>query len=122
MSDEKPTIQVRIVGATDVGLIREHNEDNFIIVDLGSGESNFLEPRDITLTDKGAMLVVCDGMGGAAAGEVASHMAVESMRRQMLTYVGDAFDHLAAQVSAQAPLGVGTAGSRRVDADGALAK
>lgn len=90
MSDEKPTIQVRIVGATDVGLIREHNEDNFIIVDLGSGESNFLEPRDITLTDKGAMLVVCDGMGGAAAGEVASHMAVESMRRQMLKYVGDA--------------------------------
>ena len=90
MSDEKPTIQVRIVGATDVGLIREHNEDNFIIVDLGTGESNFLEPREITLTDKGAMLVVCDGMGGAAAGEVASHMAVESMRRQMLKYVGDA--------------------------------
>ncbi len=90
MSDEKPTIQVRIVGATDVGLIREHNEDNFIIVDLGSGETNFLEPRDITLTDKGAMLVVCDGMGGAAAGEVASHMAVESMRRQMLKYVAEA--------------------------------
>ena len=89
MSDENPTIQVRIVGATDVGLIREHNEDNFIIVDLGSGETNFLEPRDVTLTDKGAMLVVCDGMGGAAAGEVASHMAVESMRRQMLKYVAD---------------------------------
>ena len=89
MSDDKPTIQVRIVGATDVGLIREHNEDNFIIVDLGSGETNFLEPREITLTEKGAMLVVCDGMGGAAAGEVASHMAVESMRRQMLKYVAD---------------------------------
>ncbi len=89
MSDEKPTIKVRIVGATDVGLIREHNEDNFIIVDLSNGETNFLEPREITLGDKGVMLVVCDGMGGAAAGEVASHMAVESMRRQMLKYVSE---------------------------------
>ena len=89
MSDEKPTIKVRIVGATDVGLIREHNEDNFIIVDLSSGETNFLEPREIPIGDKGAMLVVCDGMGGAAAGEVASHMAVESMRRQMLKYVSE---------------------------------
>lgn len=103
MSDEKPTIQVRIVGATDVGLIREHNEDNFIIVDLSSGETNFLEPREITLTEKGAMLVVCDGMGGAAAGEVASHMAVESMRRQMLKYVADHAESKPAEQQAGLP-------------------
>lgn len=92
MSDETPSILVRIVGATDVGLIREHNEDNFIVVDLSSGETNFLEPREVVLGKKGTMLVVCDGMGGAAAGEVASHMAVESMRRQMLQYVTEQLD------------------------------
>ena len=77
-------IRVRIVGATDVGLVREHNEDNFLIVDLDSGETDFLHQREYDLGERGAMLVVCDGMGGAAAGEVASHMAVESMRRQLL--------------------------------------
>ena len=86
MSDEQTTILVRVVGATDVGLVREHNEDNFIVVDLKDGETNFLEPREVTVGVQGVMLVVCDGMGGAAAGEVASHMAVESMRRQLLKY------------------------------------
>ena len=77
-------IRVRIVGATDVGLVREHNADNFLIVDLDSSESDFSKTREYELGRRGALLVVCDGMGGAAAGEVASHMAVESMRRQML--------------------------------------
>ncbi|MFO0574618.1 MAG: protein phosphatase 2C domain-containing protein [Polyangia bacterium] len=84
MTVETPPIRVRIVGATDVGLVREHNEDNFLIVDLDSSESDFSKTREYELGRRGALLVVCDGMGGAAAGEVASHMAVESMRRQML--------------------------------------
>src|SRR4029078_10235862 len=40
------------------------------------------EPRDpfsFKLGEKGAALLVCDGMGGAAAGEVASQMAVDSI-------------------------------------------
>lgn len=84
MTVETPPIRVRIVGATDVGLVREHNEDNFLIVDLDTSEADFSKTREYELGRRGALLVVCDGMGGAAAGEVASHMAVESMRRQML--------------------------------------
>lgn len=84
MTVETPPIRVRIVGATDVGLVREHNEDNFLIVDLDTAETDFNKPREYELGRRGALLVVCDGMGGAAAGEVASSMAVESMRRQML--------------------------------------
>lgn len=84
MTVETPPIRVRIVGATDVGLVREHNEDNFLIVDLDTAETDFSKPREYELGRRGALLVVCDGMGGAAAGEVASSMAVESMRRQML--------------------------------------
>ena len=36
-------------------------------------------PLRFELGDKGALLLVCDGMGGAAAGEVASQMAVDSI-------------------------------------------
>ena len=36
-------------------------------------------PLKLQLGDKGALLLVCDGMGGAAAGEVASQMAVDSI-------------------------------------------
>src|SRR3954462_12625632 len=81
---ESSNIRVRIVGATDVGLVREHNEDNYQIIDLDSGETDFSHLREYDLGKRGALLVVCDGMGGAAAGEVASQMAVQSMRKQLL--------------------------------------
>lgn len=84
MTSPNSAITVRIVGLTDVGLIREHNEDNFLVIDLDSGESDFGQGRDIIVGPRGSLMVVCDGMGGAAAGEVASGMAVEVIRREML--------------------------------------
>ncbi|HXU81348.1 MAG TPA: Stp1/IreP family PP2C-type Ser/Thr phosphatase, partial [Polyangia bacterium] len=74
-------IKVTVFGKTDVGLVREHNEDSFLIADatLDKRESEPREPIEIPVGPKGALLLVCDGMGGAAAGEVASQMAVESI-------------------------------------------
>jgi len=77
---------VRYAGRTAVGQVREHNEDNLVIANLSSGQ---IRPRDQSLEDdigdRGMLFSVCDGMGGAAAGEVASQMAVdilvEAMRR-----------------------------------------
>src|SRR5215470_14376160 len=74
-------IQIEVFGKTDVGLVREHNEDNFLIADV-TGGMRMAEPRaplSFKLGEKGAALLVCDGMGGAAAGEVASQMAVDSI-------------------------------------------
>ena len=81
MPPSRPDISIEVFGKTDVGLVREHNEDNFLIADV-TGGLRTAEPRDpfsFKLGEKGAALLVCDGMGGAAAGEVASQMAVDSI-------------------------------------------
>ena len=74
-------IQFKVFGKTHVGLIREHNEDNFMLADLSS-DAGPLEGEDEfegAVSDRGVAFAVCDGMGGAAAGEVASHMAVDAL-------------------------------------------
>ena len=79
--DSSADIKITVFGKTDVGLVREHNEDCFLIADA-TQDRREAEPRealDIPVGPKGALLLVCDGMGGAAAGEVASQMAVESI-------------------------------------------
>ena len=72
-------VHVRYFGRTDVGLVREHNEDNFLVADLVAGKRGVDAPRDTDLGDRGCIFAVCDGMGGAAAGEVASQMAVDTI-------------------------------------------
>jgi protein phosphatase len=78
-------IKITAFGKTDVGLIREHNEDNFLLADVDAGLKTS-SPDDnlrFTLGAKGALFLVCDGMGGAAAGEVASTMAVDTIAAEM---------------------------------------
>jgi protein phosphatase len=72
------TIRVRVFGRTDVGRVREHNEDSFIIADLTRKTRSLRdEDRDQQIGSFGTLMAVCDGMGGAAAGEVASELAVD---------------------------------------------
>ena len=66
---------------TNVGCVRTNNEDNFVVsADLNAGE--WLLPRDchtvFTLGNKGAMLVVADGMGGLEAGEIADEIVKDA--------------------------------------------
>ncbi len=71
-------IRVRLFGRTDVGQIREHNEDNFLVADLTRRTRSLLEgDREQVVAERGTVFGVCDGMGGAAAGEVASQLAVD---------------------------------------------
>ena len=73
-------IRVEIAGHTDLGRTRDHNEDCFLLADLTQRET-WQAPgaRTHDVGERGALLVVADGMGGAAAGEVASQMATESI-------------------------------------------
>ena len=72
------SVVVRLFGRTDVGQIREHNEDNFLVADLSRRSRGLLEgDRAQTIGEWGSVFGVCDGMGGAAAGEVASQLAVD---------------------------------------------
>ncbi len=80
-SDQPQPITVQVVGRTDVGLVREHNEDNFLLADLATGSR---DPSTFhRISPNGLLLAVCDGMGGAAAGEVASQMAVDTLYEMM---------------------------------------
>jgi protein phosphatase len=77
-------IRVKLFGRTDVGQIREHNEDNFLVADLTRQSRSLLEAdRTFPIGPRGTILGVCDGMGGAAAGEVASQLAVDIIFEKM---------------------------------------
>jgi protein phosphatase len=69
---------VEIGFLTHVGLRREHNEDNYYVFD----------PDGCDCSVRGMLFAVADGMGGHAAGETASRIAVETLR----DYYADDFD------------------------------
>ena len=71
-------VQVSVFGKTDLGRTREHNEDTFLVADLSTGNAS-LHP-EVRRHE-----VVADGMGGAAAGELASAMAADLIYRHMAT-------------------------------------
>ena len=91
---------VDLYAKSDVGRVRRGNEDNFLVLDLSteqtwSGADGATPPEKLTrftLGEKGLVLVVSDGMGGALAGDVASRMAVDSVREMLLGTEGEACD------------------------------
>jgi protein phosphatase len=78
-------IIVHVFGRTDVGRTREHNEDAFVVADLTTGNATLQpEVRSHVVGPRGTLFMVADGMGGAAAGEIASAMAVEVVVRDLV--------------------------------------
>jgi len=72
-------------GLTDIGRQRQHNEDFFSIWT----QTNKLEtPLGRTFQVKG-LYILCDGMGGHSSGEVASKLAVETLKPYFQSHWGD---------------------------------
>lgn len=57
--------EVKFAALTDVGRVRDQNEDNFLV------------------DKKLGLFIVCDGMGGHAAGEIASALAVRTVHEEI---------------------------------------
>jgi PPM family protein phosphatase len=71
------SLQIEYAGSSDVGLLRSNNEDAWWAGDLGQKAEGWQVPAMGTIDiAQGAWLGVCDGLGGANAGEVASRLAV----------------------------------------------
>lgn len=73
-------VYVRLGALTDVGQLREHNEDNFLVCSNLEENNWFLVEKPFVLSGWGSLLVVADGMGGENAGEIASALATEAVR------------------------------------------
>ena len=83
-------IRVKLFARTDVGQIREHNEDNFLVADISRKTRGLLEAnRTGVIGPHGALFAVCDGMGGAAAGEIASQLAVDILYERMVDHLDE---------------------------------
>lgn len=84
-------IQPEIFGLTNVGKVREHNEDSFLVAQLERSMRVYQSNRPVNDGSKvkgppqGWLFMVADGMGGHAAGEVASAMTVDSLARYAFT-------------------------------------
>lgn len=85
-------MHVELQAKSDVGRVRRGNEDNFLILELSAqrtwtASDGKEPPQELTkfeLGERGLVLVVSDGMGGALAGDVASRMAVDSVREMLM--------------------------------------
>ncbi|WP_437736979.1 PP2C family protein-serine/threonine phosphatase [Sorangium sp. So ce1335] len=83
-------ITVRACGITDVGRVRKNNEDTLLIAHLTSVAKTAPPAQAVTFeASYPVLLAVSDGMGGAAAGEVASALVVEALRRAMASARGN---------------------------------
>lgn len=92
-SDE---VRVSVFGGSHIGRVRPENQDSLLVADLGAAPSGRVlagggaraarEPARFTLGPSGALLLVADGMGGAAAGGLASRLAVSAVYGDFVTY------------------------------------
>jgi serine/threonine protein phosphatase PrpC len=84
-SSDRSEHHLAICGVTDVGERRANNQDTFVIADLRSGDvSNPCGRTDVPLSPHGILLLVCDGMGGAAAGDLAARIAAEAIKHELV--------------------------------------
>ncbi|HEX5631767.1 MAG TPA: protein phosphatase 2C domain-containing protein [Gemmatimonadales bacterium] len=87
-------VLVSVCGKTDLGRTRDHNEDTFLVADLSTRRAGLVPSvADHAVGPLGSLFMVADGMGGAAAGELASSLAAKHIFEHLAREWGEAEDH-----------------------------
>jgi serine/threonine protein phosphatase PrpC len=73
------TVHLRMGRHTDVGMVRDLNEDSLLTLELDRVQCSISRPI--------GLYVVADGMGGHAAGDVASGLVVDTIAEKMVTHL-----------------------------------
>jgi PPM family protein phosphatase len=84
----EPNFEFAIAAATDIGRVRENNEDRLVVGSLDSGRTwsaTELMQSCHGVAERGPFAIVCDGMGGAAGGEIASEIAATVAWKEIAT-------------------------------------
>ncbi len=86
--DERRSLAVRSWGASDKGQVRPNNEDQFLVAKLSKAlqvmRTSLPQPKTRQSSDCSHLFIVADGMGGHAAGEQASALAIDSVETYVL--------------------------------------
>jgi len=79
-------MKLSVFGDTIVGKQRDHNEDSFVILNDVNNLWQEVNDRQITFSgSRGLIFAVADGMGGTNAGEVASAIALSTVRQEIVS-------------------------------------
>lgn len=84
-------VRIESCGYTDEGKVRGHNEDYFLIADPSRDKYRSTNGEmDFAGDGVESLFIVSDGMGGAAAGEVASQLSAIAIYKKLKEAVGGA--------------------------------
>lgn len=84
MTSTGGTVLLTVRARTDLGRTRDHNEDAFLVADLTTRTVDLTNGGPHEVGERGILFLVADGMGGAAAGELASSMAADLIFRHLI--------------------------------------
>lgn len=80
-----------VAGLSDKGRVRDENQDHFLVVRTGRSSvtlATSLPPGEVPdrSEERGLLMMVADGMGGHAAGELASRTVIVTLTKQILDH------------------------------------
>ncbi len=79
-------MKISVFGDTIVGKQRDHNEDSLLIQYDNNKQWSEINDQQIEISDsRGLIFAVADGMGGTNAGEVASAVAINTLKEKIKT-------------------------------------